>query len=150
MIFARENLDDIYDELLPLLESHWKEIALNQDKIKLNPDFNRYRMMQVSGACRIYTARDEGVLVGYFVVLLSASLHYSDHVFANCDIIYIKPNARAGMNGARLIKYVEKDLSDIGVSLLLINTKAHAPFDRLLERLEYNMIERIYSKYIGE
>jgi hypothetical protein len=32
---------------------------------------------------------------------------------------------------------------------LTINTKAHQPFDKVLERLKFNMIERVYSKYLG-
>lgn len=39
MDFALESLSKVRREIEPLLEEHWKEIALNKDKIKLNPDW---------------------------------------------------------------------------------------------------------------
>jgi len=36
------------------------------------------------------------------------------------------------------------------VSVLNINTKTHKPFDSLMEYLGFNLIERVYSKYIGD
>ena len=88
MDFALENLAKVRREIEPLLEEHWKEIALNKDKIKLNPDWRAYADLDSINALRIYTARKDGKLMGYFVVIVSKSLHYRDHLFANNDIIF--------------------------------------------------------------
>ena len=93
---------------------------------------------------------DNQELVGYFCVVATKSLHYKDHIFATCDIIYVKQDKRAGMTGYKLIEFAEQDLKKLGVSLLAINTKIHAPFDKLLNRMDYNLTERLYTKYIGE
>jgi hypothetical protein len=53
------------------------------------------------------------------------------------------------MTGFKLIKYAESRLKEMGVSVIHINTKVHAPFDSLMDRMGYNLIERLYSKYIG-
>lgn len=150
MEFKKEKIDGLQDELKPLLQAHWEQIALNKDKIKLNPAWDEYIKLNNAGIIHFYTVRDNKQLVGYFCVLATKSLHYKDHIFATCDIIYVKQDKRAGMTGYKLIKFAENDLKNLGVSLLGINTKIHAPFDSLLKRMDYNLTERLYTKYIGD
>lgn len=146
--FQQEFMATAEREMRALIEDHWREIALNQERIKLNPDWEAYAELDASGVMKIFTARDDGALVGYFVVFCRRHIHYVDHIFAHNDIIYLRPEYRRGMVGARLIKFAEKCLADDGVSVLLINTKAHKPFDGLLERLGFGLAERVYSKFI--
>ncbi len=133
-----------------LLEAHWEEIALNKGKIALNPDWDAYEALEEAGKLLIFTAREDNKLIGYFVVLVGVNLHYKDHVFATNDILYLDKDYRKGRIGLKLIKFAEKCLKDDGVSVLTINTKVHKPFDTLMEYLGFNLIERVYSKYIGE
>lgn len=137
-------------EIEPLLDSHWDEIALNKEKIKLNPDFDAYEALELEGKLKIFTARDDGQLVGYFIVIVGTNIHYKDHLFASNDVIYLSPNHRKGFTGIKLIKFAEKCLKSDGVSVLTINTKVHQPFDKLLDFLKFRKIERVYSKYLGE
>jgi GNAT superfamily N-acetyltransferase len=119
--YAREDLYEVKDEAAHLLEKHWEEIALNKEKIKLNPDWNAYDAMYKSGQLGIYTARKNGKLIGYFVVVATPSLHYKDHLFAVNDIIYLDPEHRKGFVGIKLIKFAEEDLKKFGVSVFTIN-----------------------------
>lgn len=148
--FQRESLASVRNEIVPLLERHWEEIAVNRDKIKLNPDWEIYEVLEAAGSLGIYTARSGKKLVGYFVVIAEKHIHYKDHIFAANDIIYLAPEYRKGMVGVRLIKYAEHDLKRLGVSVLTINTKVHKPFDSLLERIGFSLKERVYAKYLGE
>lgn len=136
----------IKDEIQPLLLDHYHEIALNQHAIKLNPDWQEYTRLDNAGKLRCFTARSEGELIGYFVVIVSTSLHYKDHLFASNDVIFLSKKGRKGTTGIKLIKYASKQLEDEGVSLLMVNTKVHQPFDPIMERLGFNLIERVYSK----
>ena len=145
MDFALESLSKVRREIEPLLEEHWKEIALNKDKIKLNPDWRAYADLDSIHALRIYTARKDGKLMGYFVVIVSKSLHYRDHLFANNDIIFLTKPARKGLTGVKLIKFALDSLEAEGITKVHINTKAHQPFDAILERLNFEEIERVYS-----
>ena len=148
--FAEEMYDEVIDEIAPLFEQHWEEIALNKDKIKLSPDLSKYKALNDLGILRIFTARNEGLLVGYFVVIAQPHLHYQEHTFAMNDIIYIHPDYRGSTVAYRMIKYVEKVLKKDGVSVLMINMKVFAPFDNLLEKLQFTNTERVHSKYIGD
>lgn len=144
--YQQEFLATAYDDMQDLLRMHWAEIALNQDAIKLNPFVEQYEDAEKAGILRIFTARDGDDLVGYFALLVQPSLHYRDHLFANNDVIYLHPDYRKGMAGAKLIKFAVECLAQDGVSVVFINTKTHKPFDVLLKRLGFNHIENLYAK----
>lgn len=148
--FKEEKYIDIKEEMQPLLQQHWKEIALYRDKIPLDINHQGYLDANESGILRIYTARKDGELVGYFVLQLFQHMHYWSTSFAMCDVIYVKPEHRPGGTGPKLIKYCEGKMKDLGVQLMTINTKAHAPFDRLLESMDYQLADLFYSKWIGK
>ena len=148
MRYQQEFLDQVKDDILSLLDLHYKEIALNQDKIKLNPDWDVYSELEQQGKLKIFTARDNDTLVGFFVVVVGVNMHYKDHTFACNDIIYLHKDYRKGFAGIKLIKFAKKCLTEDGVSVLAINTKVHQPFDKVLERLGFNLIERVYSSYL--
>ena len=148
MNYQQEFLSQVENDILVLIDLHYKEIALNQSKVKLNPDWDVYRALENEGKLRIFTARDNDTLVGYFVVVVGVNMHYKDHTFACNDIIYLHKDYRKGFAGIKLIKFAKKCLTEDGVSVLTINTKVHQPFDRVLERLGFNLIERVYSSYL--
>lgn len=147
-VYGLDSFVGIREEIEPLLDQHWEEIALNKDTIKLNPDWEKYATLDANGLLRVFTARNDGKLIGYFVVILSVSLHYSDHLFAHNDIIFLAKESRKGMTGVKLIKYAEKHLAQEGVKQLFINTKRHQPFDPILERLKFNEVEKVYAKVL--
>lgn len=148
--YQQEFLETCRDEAEVLIHKHWEEIALNKDKLKLNPDWEMYSLLESSGALKIFTARNDKTLIGYFVVFVSKHIHYKDHLFANNDLLFLDKTFRKGLTGVKLIKFAEKCLKDDGVSVLNINTNVHKPFDVIMNKLGFNLIERIYSKYIGD
>ena len=147
--YQQEFISQVKSECQSLIELHWEEIALYKDKIKLNPDWESYHTYEENNLLRIFTARNEDVLVGYFVAVLQKNMHYKDHIFACNDILYLHEDYRKGFAGIHLLKFAEEMLKEDGVSVMLINTKIHKPLDKILERLKFNPIERVYSKYLG-
>lgn len=148
IVFDQERFSDVVADLPPLLEKHWQEIALNQDKIKLNPDWPRYESLDLSGNLAIFTVRDDGKLIGYFVLFIMPHIHYSDHIFAVNDILFIDPEYRRGSMAIRFFKFAEEELKKRGTSVIVINSKVHAPFGKILERIGYSFAERIYTKAV--
>ena len=148
--YQQEFLDTCKEDAQELIRLHWEEIAVNKDKIKLNPDWDAYDTLENANALRIFTARDSGELVGYFVVIVGNNLHYKDHIFAENDIIYLHADYRKGFTGIKLIKFAEKCLKHDGVSVLKLNTKVHQPFDQLMSYLKFDLVERVYTKYLGD
>ena len=146
--YQQEFLESVEEEAKPLIKDHWEEIALNKGIIKLNPDWNAYHTLEDNGNLKVFTARSYGHLIGYFVVILRNHIHYKDHIFAANDILFLKKESRKGLVGAKLIKFAEGCLKEDGVSVLVVNTKCHKPFDKLLKWLGYNHIENVYSKLL--
>jgi len=146
--YQQEFVSQVEEEIKPLIAAHWEEIALNKEEIKLNPDWDAYALLEAEGRLKVFTAREGDLLVGYFVVVIGVNLHYKDHTFACNDIIFMHKDYRKGFAGIKLIKFAKKCLTEDGVSVLTINTKVHQPFDKVLERLGFNLIERTYSSYL--
>lgn len=148
--YQQESLITCKEDVKPLLEQHWEEIALNKDSIKMNPDWETYHDLEDAGALKIFTARNDNKLIGYFVVICRKHLHYIDHIFAFNDIIYVQKDFRKGLTGAKLMKFAEKCLKEDGVSVVVVNTKRHRPFDTLLKWLGYKHAENIYTKLLRD
>ena len=149
ILYHVEKLKDCASEAMPLIEAHWQEIALHQDTIQLNPNWQQYFRLEEEGKLHVYTAREDEKLVGYFVMIVVPHLHYSDHSFAHNDVIYVDPEYRKGFTAWRLIKFATEQLELAGVSVMMINIKRHKPFDKLLQRLGFTETESIYSKRLG-
>lgn len=148
--FQMEYVSDVKQEMTPLLEDHWEEIAVHKDKIKLNVDWDTYLKLESSGDLGLYTVRHKGVLVGYLAVVCQINPHYKDHIYAVTDVIFVKEEHRNAKVGFTLLDFAEKDLKERGVSVFVVNTKTHKPFDALLEGMSFDLIERVYSKYLGD
>ena len=148
--YQEEPLEDCLEEIKPLIEIHWEEIALYKDKIKLNPDFDKYLLLDSLGMLHVLTARDQGTLIGYFISFVQPNMHYKESVFAVNDILYIHPEYRKGSTGYKLFKKAEKSLKEIGVDVIIIHAKVNNDFKPLMDKLEYERIEYNYSKYIGD
>ncbi len=148
ILFDVEFYDEVIEELRPIFADHWKEVALYQDKIPLSPDSDKYREMEKSGNLHIVTARDGEKLIGYFVSFISYHPHYKETLFANNDILYLHPEYRGADTALGMFIYAEECLADLGVEVLMLHMKTAKPFDALCEALEYENVERLYSKYI--
>jgi GNAT superfamily N-acetyltransferase len=148
IIYQQESLVTVKADIIPLLEKHWEEVAINKEKIKLNPDWDAYANLEDAGVLKIFTARNEDKLVGYFVVFVKSHIHYKDHLFCYNDVIFVDEEYRKGFTSPRLIKFAEKCLKADGVEVMIVNTKRHKPFDSLLVWLGYKHIENLYSKVL--
>lgn len=146
--YQQEFLATFRAEAEPLLVRHWQEIALHRDLIPLAPDWPAYEALEAAGVLRIFTARDDGRLVGYFACFVRPHLHYCGHLFAVNDVLFLAPEHRRGWAGARLIRFAERCLREDGVTVLAINTKRHRPFDVLLKRLGFGAAETVYQKVL--
>lgn len=146
--YQQEFLSTCLEDFKPMLEKHWEEIALYQDSIKLNPDYDKYYALEELSILKTFTARDDGKPVGYIVFIVDANLHYQDTVWAKMDILYIAPEYRNARVGMRLIQFAEDYLKDDGVDVVMLGTKSHKSFGRLLQFMGYSEVETYYGKRI--
>jgi hypothetical protein len=109
------------------------------------PDFDRYLQMEEGGYVRLFTARDEGKLVGYNLMMISTHPHYPGSLWAIQDTLYMAPEWR-GFASIRFIRHVDAELRAEGVKYLLRQVNVNRDFSRTLERMGYDQKEVTYMR----
>lgn len=149
LTFRTEILAQAKTDGEPLLKRHWQEIAHYLD-IPYAPRWDQYELLEANGALRIFTARLDGQLVGYCVFVLAMSIHYGSSLEANEDVLFLAPEHRKGLVGAKLIKFSDELLKAEGVQVVSRHVKFahdHAP---LLERFGYEPVDKILKKRLDK
>ena len=90
MQFAEERVRDVVEEYYRIGEQHWKETDLYQRGQIFNPDINRYIQSNEIGIYHLFTAREEGKLVGDIGCYITPSMH-TQRLIAQEDTWYLLP-----------------------------------------------------------
>src|SRR4051812_26390781 len=99
MEFQCESYAGVLEEIKPLLDLHWNEIASHKERFLLEPDWKKYEALANNGVMRIFTARENGALIGYAIFFVTPHLHYKKMIIAKNDITYLCPDFRKGSAG---------------------------------------------------
>jgi GNAT superfamily N-acetyltransferase len=145
-----ESFADTIPHLDELLQSHYEELALNQEKVPLSPQFEIYFERERRGELLFVVLRDAGELVGYFIGFIAPGLHYKTCLTCTMDIFYVRKDKRTGSAGVRLFRFVEQELRRRGVQRWFMGSKIHADASALFERIGATKVEVYYSKWLGE
>lgn len=149
LTIQEERFPDIIEEVQPLLERHWAEIALNQDIIPLAPNYARYAELEAKNKLCIITARCDGAIIGYACFIVDFSLHYSSIIWANSDVIWLAPEHRGAKLGNAILDRAEAELMARGVVMAHILTKvAHPALAALLGSRGYGLVETVHAKVL--
>lgn len=149
MQIQKESVSDIWHELQPLLEQHFEEISANPD-IPLEVEYAKYEAMENAGSFILFTAREDGALIGYAAYFIAGNLHYSSSKQATQDVLFLRKDKRKGFAGIKLIKFADKVLAENGVQVVYHHVKVAHNFGLILERMGYNKVEYIYSKRLDK
>lgn len=151
LIFQKEKWKDVIDEMKPLLPRHWEEVAVDKDKIRLDPDYERYAKLCDDDVLFCFTARtEEGELVGYLWAFVQYNLHYKQSLCAFFDVYYLAPEYRQGFSGINLFAEAEKCLKEMGVEKMFTGTKLLRDVSKIFQYLKWRPTEQSFTKYIGD
>lgn len=145
-IFSRESVLAVEEEIKPLLFKHWQEIAHYKD-IPLDPDWGYYKMLDEKGFLGVYTARENGVLIGYSIYAVKPNPHYKSSLQAHQDIIFIDPEKRGF--GKEFIDWCDSELRSLGVQVVYHHVKKDHDFSPVLRRLGYALVDLIYARRLS-
>lgn len=148
--YQLESMDTCVEEMRELWPLHWSEIALDKDKVPLEPDVETFSLLEDCGQLQILTVRNEGRLVGYHVSLVRQHLHYRSSLTAYVDMYFVHPDYRAGMVGVKLFSESERFLRERGVQRVYTGTKLHHDVGTVLERLGHKQTERLFVKFLKD
>lgn len=140
----------LIDEMQPLLRAHYEEIAWRPDKIRLDPDYERYSLLDKLDKLRIYTARVDAELIGYAVFILNPHLHYRENFVAMNDIVFVYPNRRGALAGKKLLTFAEQALRAEGVQTIGLHIKKAHNWGAMAGYLGFEEVESTWLKWIGD
>lgn len=151
MITAQvESLTDTLEEMKPLFPAHWEELALNKDKVPLDPQYDTYLIRDARGEVLFVTLRTDGELTGYFVGFVAPGLHYKTCLTLTMDIFWTCHAIRGGTAPLRLFRAVEKEARRRGVDRIFYGSKLHRDASRLFAAMRMEPVETYYTKWIGD
>lgn len=146
--FARELLCECVQEAQPLLELHYRELCLHRDVIQLDPRWEEYALLERLERFVVFTAREDGRLVGYSAFFVTKHLHYAGLVHAQNDVLFVEPAARRGTTALRFLAFCEEQLRAAGVRKLTYHIKFNLDWRPLLHRRGYADEEVMVGKIL--
>lgn len=149
--FKLEKFDEVFWDAQELFKQHWEEIALDKDFIPYSPNIDAYKALEAANILFVVTARQDGLLIGYYCGLIMPHLHYSTTLMQHSDVFFIAKTHRKGTTGIRLLREAEKYMKQRGVVKSYMMAKvAHKPAQAVLEYLGYTHVEKIYTKRLED
>lgn len=154
-----EDAGPFMKEVRPLLPLHYAELAANQDKVPLDPQWDVYEERHRRGEILLVTAREGGALIGYFVGFVCPALHYRTCLTLTMDIFWLEPLARAqdsldrveaDMVCTDLFAVVKQEAIRRGVKRPFFGSKSFKDAHVLFESLGMHEAERYFSAWWGE
>lgn len=145
-----ERLEDILEEMQEVFPIHWEELALNKDKVPLDPQYDIYLAREQQDELLLVTVRKQQSLLGYFVGFIAPGLHYKTCLTCTMDIFYIRPDYRGSSLGLKLFRYVERELRARGVQRWFMGSKLHKDASFLFEAIGAEPVETYHSKWLGD
>lgn len=145
-----ESFSEMLPSLMPMFPEHWAELALNQDKVPLDPQYDLYLQRDAAGQVMLMTLREAGELIGYFIGFVAPGMHYKTCLTLTMDIFWVKPAYRGNGAGFVLFKAVEAEAKRRGVQRMFVGSKMHKDASWLFDRLGYEPVETYYSAWLGD
>lgn len=146
MDFAEENVTPkLIQEIQPLIEKHYEELGKFKE-FKLDPDYNAY--YHAGDFVKIFTAREQGNLVGYSIFWVSQSLHHQKVKQALQDILFLDPKFRGQNIGIEFVGWCDERLKEKGVQVIMQVVRNRQKHGAICEALGYEPLEWVYARRI--
>lgn len=142
-----ERFSPIVKQFPPVFKEHWREIALDQDQIPLEPNYDLYLNADLVGVLQVLTVRFGVLLVGYVFTMVGPALHYNSTIMAEVDMYWLDPAFRSGWTGVKMFTEVIRKMREVGAKKLFISEKIHFHNENdrrvglLLKRLGFAPVE---------
>jgi GNAT superfamily N-acetyltransferase len=147
--YAIESLDATKDEIKPLAALQWEELKYAPlDEEEFNPDIEGLLTMEQIGSLLVITARDEGELVGYLILLCSEMINHKGSYMAAENAMYVDPAYRRAGIAQSIVKHAVAVCKNNGVKYLSFTVTPKLNYSPLLESLEFEQTEVVYTKRI--
>lgn len=155
MITAQvESLTKGLAELKPLLPLHYKELAIHQEHVPLDPQYDLYLTHDLNGEVLYVTLRELGRLIGYFIGFVGPELHYKTCLGCTLDIFYVVKEHRGKLGGRVLFGEVLRELKYRKVMRLHVGYKIGSEVaeaaDALFTHMGFTPSDKYFVAWLGD
>lgn len=147
-VFASELLCEVVQEVQPLLVEHYDELTIGKHLIKLDPQWQEYALLEQLGRFVVYTAREDGKLIGYSAYFITRHLHYAGLIHAQNDVLFLQREHRRGTTALRFLDHCEQQLRGKGVQKLTYHIKFSLDWRPILHRRSFVDEEVMVAKML--
>lgn len=140
--YGVEQLKSVKLEIGGLLALHKQE--LRGDQFELDVDWDVYETLERKGILHITTVRNDNMLIGYCIFIITQHAHYKKERFANNDIFFLHEDYRKGLIGYKLLKKSIDFIKKNGIKNFTITVKLSKDYPKLLERIGFKPVEKVY------
>lgn len=141
------------DGLEDLLYEDYAEMENEAGGLPFDLDMDHFRDLERRGIYHVVSARQDGQLVGYNAFFLNHHAWSRRAIISVCDVLYLTPEHRRGLNGFRLLKTTDRLLAEKGVRRNEYGVRLHKRIGSrggtvgdLLKILGYKCIEERWVK----
>lgn len=146
MQFAQELLCECVKEVMPLLQMHHAEVMPHGEAIPLDPDWDCYALLERLGRFVVFTARDDGRLVGYAAFHLMPHLQSRQFLRAVNEVIFVAPEHRRGMLALSFVKHCHDRLTAAGARHIAYESPLTSNLAPILHRIGYEDEARVVGR----
>lgn len=147
--YQKESFKDMCDSSGSYFKKHHEEVESYVEELPLDLDLDLYNLLEENYSLLCYTAREGEELIGYLCYVVNPQLHFKGCYSAQCDNFYIDPEYRGRKVSYDLMCFAEDDLCTLDIQTVMMNMKTKAMFEGLMQALNYDRSEVVYTKFIG-
>jgi GNAT superfamily N-acetyltransferase len=144
--YQQEFLSHAEQEVTPLAELEWEESGHPTHTLVI--DWDSYFALEKMGRLKFFTARKEGLLVGYFVVIITSPFTTKGELVGCYEAVYVHKDYRKSMVARRMFKFVEDCMKEDGIYRVVASSSAKNPIGNFLNRMGYDEVETKYEKVL--
>lgn len=139
---------------MPLAKRYYAESGLDPAALPFDPDWPTYYAYERAGILRLWTARADGVLIGFGFVQVTHALLHAGTSHAYAGPLWLAPEWRDGLRGLRFLRSVVEACRALGVSVVRSTTNdlydvgadRRSRVAALFARLGFQQVETVYQK----
>jgi len=145
-MFQLETFVDCREEIGTLLDAYNEESGATGWGPEL--DVETYARLEQLDLLHILTAREQGKLVGFAVMMIGPDLGYRGRKLAVVNLLFLHPDYRKGIVGRKMIEAVEDTMRVLGADRVALATRPQPDLSPLYERMGYQRLETNYAKVL--
>lgn len=142
--YGQEPLSKIRPEIEALTAKHWDEMAHGFEGIAVQPMWDLWVTAELQNALVGVTARQEGLLIGYFGFILHPFPSAKDVKAATSTPYFVARGRYRGVILRRLMKMAVAIVKGRGVQLITIRNHPSASAGSILENLGFHIADTWY------